>query len=211
MSGGTDQDSLIDQGARSWPLDSPLRPRLGLERGELWAGGARCVWLTGLSGAGKTTLAEQLAGMLRRHQQAVVVLDGDQVRCGLSRDLGFGREARAENMRRAAEVAKLVLDAGVMVIAAFISPFDEDRARVKAIVGATRYIEVFVDTPLAVCRARDAKGLYARAAAGEILGFTGVDAPYEPPTQPAIHLRTEGQPVTATAMSLWEELSSLMA
>lgn len=148
------------------------------------------VWLTGLSGAGKTSIALALAQALKAQGQAVTVLDGDQLRHGLNRDLGFTPEDRHENIRRTAEVARLMNGAGLTVIAAFISPYRSDRATAAAIVGAGNFIEVHVSTPLAVCEARDPKGLYAQARAGRIAQFTGISAPYEAPLDAALTLDT---------------------
>ena len=146
------------------------------------------VWLTGLSGAGKTSIALALAQRLRAQGRAVAVLDGDQLRHGLNRDLGFTPEDRHENIRRTAEVARLMNEAGLTVIAAFISPYRADRAMAAAIIGAGQFIEVHVSTPLAVCEARDVKGLYAKARAGQLAQFTGVSAPYEAPLAAALTL-----------------------
>ena len=148
------------------------------------------VWLTGLSGAGKTSIALALAQALKAQGRAVTVLDGDQLRHGLNRDLGFTPADRHENIRRTAEVARLMNNAGLTVIAAFISPDRSDRATAAAIVGAGNFIEVHVSTPLAVCEARDVKGLYAQARAGRIAQFTGISAPYEAPLDAALTLDT---------------------
>lgn len=148
------------------------------------------VWLTGLSGAGKTTVAQALAQALKAQGRPVAVLDGDQLRHGLNRDLGFTPEDRHENIRRTAEVARLMNGAGLTVIAAFISPYRADRAMAAAIIGATHFIEVHVSTPLAVCEARDPKGLYEKARAGQLAQFTGVSAPYEAPLAAALTLDT---------------------
>ncbi len=152
---------------------------------------AQVFWLTGISGAGKTTLARAFAAALKQQGRAVAVLDGDELRQGLSTDLGLSREDRAEHLRRTAEVAKLMVDAGVITAVSLISPFARDRAHARAIIGHDRFVEVHIDTPLAVAQARDPKGLYARAAQGAIVGMTGVDAPYEAPAQPDVRLLTE--------------------
>lgn len=149
------------------------------------------LWLTGLSGAGKTSIALALARTLKAQGQAVMVLDGDQLRHGLNRDLGFTPQDRHENIRRTAEVARLMNDAGVTVIAAFISPYRADRAMAAQIIGAGQFIEIHVSTPVAVCEARDVKGLYAKARAGELAQFTGVSAPYEAPLAAALTLDTQ--------------------
>jgi adenylylsulfate kinase len=154
------------------------------------AGQHPTVWLTGLSGAGKTTVALALAQALKAQGRAVAVLDGDQLRHGLNRDLGFTPEDRHENIRRTAEVARLMNGAGLTVIAAFISPYRADRAMAAAIIGTAHFVEVHVSTPLALCEARDVKGLYAKARAGQIAEFTGVSAPYEAPLAAALTLDT---------------------
>ena len=149
------------------------------------------VWLTGLSGAGKTSIALALGQALKAQGRAVALLDGDQLRHGLNRDLGFTPQDRHENIRRTAEVARLMNEVGLIVIAAFISPYRADRAMAADIIGAAHFIEVHVSTPLAECEARDPKGLYAQARAGQIAQFTGVSAPYETPLSPALSLDTE--------------------
>jgi adenylylsulfate kinase len=153
------------------------------------------LWFTGLSGAGKSTLAAALQHAMESRGGNVYVLDGDVLRRGLCSDLGFSRADRAENIRRAGEVASIVLDAGVTVLAAFITPYRVDRDRLRSQFPAGRFIEVFVNSPLAVCEARDVKGLYAKARRGEIAEFTGVSAPFEPPLRPDIELRTDITPV----------------
>lgn len=150
----------------------------------------RCIWLTGFSGAGKSTLANALEAELHVSGRHVYVLDGDNVRHGLNRDLGFSAEDRKENIRRVAEVAKLMVDAGLIVLVAFISPFRAERAMARALFEEGEFIEVFVDSPLSVCEQRDTKGLYAKARRGELHDFTGIDSPYEPPLAPEVHLYT---------------------
>jgi len=151
------------------------------------------LWLTGLSGSGKSTLARELERHLTEAGRLCCLLDGDNVRHGLNRDLGFSHEDRTENIRRIAEVARLMNDTGVIVIAAFISPYAEDRRGARDIVGEPHFCEVFVDAPLDVCEDRDPKGLYARVRAGEIHQFTGITDPYEVPVAPDVHLDTAGQ------------------
>ena len=161
---------------------------------------ARTLWFTGLSGAGKTTLAQGLLARLQEDGRPALVLDGDQMRQGLNRDLGFTREDRKENARRLAEVAKLLNAAGVTAIVAIISPYADDRAMAREIVGAP-FAEVHLDAAIEVCAARDVKGLYARAMAGSLPGFTGVSAPYEPPSQPDLVLHTGSDSIdTCVAM-----------
>ena len=157
------------------------------------------LWLTGLSGCGKSTLAVALEHRLVQTGHAAYVLDGDNIRHGLNKNLGFSPEDRQENIRRIGEVAKLFADAGVVAIASFISPYRADRATVRALVKKGEFIEVFVDAPLSICEERDPKGLYKKARAavaqGKGLMFTGIDAPYEAPALPEIHLHTERMPV----------------
>lgn len=148
------------------------------------------LWLTGLSASGKSSLAYALERLLVDAGRACYVLDGDNIRHGLNRDLGFSHEDRTENIRRIAEVAHLMNDAGLIVVTAFISPYRKDRQLAREIIGSDRFFEIFVSTPLATCEARDPKGMYKRARAGEIQGFTGVGAPYEPPDSPAMTVDT---------------------
>ena len=166
------------------------------------------VWLTGLSGSGKSTIAHRAERLLHARGCSTYVLDGDNVRHGLCGDLGFTPEARRENVRRVAEVARLFTDAGLVVLVALVSPYRADRAAARALHAEGDFVEVFVDAPLDTCAARDPKGLYARARAGEIRGFTGIDAPYEPPERPELHLRTGASPVEASAQALVDWLEA---
>jgi len=160
------------------------------ERERLFGHRPVTIWLTGLSGSGKSTLAYALEKRLTEEGHACFVLDGDNVRHGLNRDLGFSEDDRAENIRRVAEVAKLMNDSGLIVITSFISPFRADRAAAKEIIGADRFSEVFVDAPIEVCEQRDPKGLYAKARKGEIAEFTGISSPYEAPEEPSLVIET---------------------
>jgi len=169
------------------------------------------LWLTGLSGSGKSTIARELERQLLDAGHACYVLDGDNIRHGLNRDLGFNATDRTENIRRIAEVARLFNEAGVLVITAFISPYREDRAQARTIVGAERFFEIYVDTPLAVCETRDPKGLYRKARAGEIQQFTGISAPYEPPEGPALILDTTALSPAGCAARIVEAISGLFA
>lgn len=146
------------------------------------------VWITGLPAAGKTTLAEAVATALRARGQAVLVLDGDRLRSGLSRDLGFAHTARAEQVRRTAEIARIAAEQGLIAIAALISPMRADRAAARAIAAPFPFIEVHLDADAALCRSRDPKGLWAEALAGRRSGLTGHDAPYEAPESPELRL-----------------------
>jgi 3'(2'),5'-bisphosphate nucleotidase len=150
----------------------------------------RCIWLTGLSGSGKSTIANALELALHRSGHHTFLLDGDNVRHGLNRDLGMSAADRAENIRRVGEVAKLMVDAGLIVVTAFISPFRADRETVRAMFAEGEFIEVFVDTPLEECERRDPKGLYRKAREGKIRDFTGIDSPYEIPSNPDVTVHT---------------------
>jgi bifunctional enzyme CysN/CysC len=150
------------------------------------------IWFTGLSGAGKSTVASIVEQRLHARGHHTMVLDGDNVRHGLNRDLGFTEADRVENIRRVGEVAKLMVESGLIVLCSFISPYRAERDMVRGLVESGEFIEVFVDTPIAACIERDPKGLYAKAQAGQLKNFTGVDAPYEPPESPEIHLHTVG-------------------
>ncbi|GLQ92633.1 adenylyl-sulfate kinase [Dyella acidisoli] len=152
----------------------------------------RCLWFTGLSGAGKSTIANLLERRLSALGCHTYLLDGDNVRHGLNRDLGFTPEARVENVRRVAEVAHLMVDAGLIVLVCVISPFRSEREFARGLFGDGEFLEVFVDTPLEECERRDPKGLYRKARAGEISNFTGIDSPYETPESPEIHLKAQG-------------------
>jgi len=151
----------------------------------------RCLWFTGLSGAGKSTIANAVERRLLALGHHTYLLDGDNVRHGLNRDLGFTDEDRVENIRRVAEVARLMVDAGLIVLVSFISPFRAERRMARERFAAGEFIEVFVDAPLALCEQRDVKGLYAKARAGQLRHFTGIDSPYEPPEAPELHLHAD--------------------
>src|ERR1051325_11572993 len=151
---------------------------------------ARCLWFTGLSGSGKSTIANLVEKRLHAEGKHTYILDGDNVRHGLNRDLGFTEADRVENIRRVAEVAKLLVDAGLIIIVAFISPFRTDRELARSLFDPGEFVEVYVDTPLEECERRDVKGLYAKARRGELKNFTGIDSDYEAPSAPEIHLHT---------------------
>jgi bifunctional enzyme CysN/CysC len=151
------------------------------------------IWFTGLSAAGKSTIAKAVEMELHARGRHTMMLDGDNLRHGLNRDLGFSDEDRTENIRRVGEVAKLMVDAGLIVVCAFISPFRSERDMVRSLFAPGEFFEVYVDTPIEECMRRDPKGLYAKAKAGELRNFTGFDSAYEPPTQPEIRLATIGK------------------
>ena len=180
-------------------IDRPAREKLAGHRG-------RVVWLTGLSGAGKSTIASAAEQLLHDHGLRTYILDGDNVRHGLSKDLGFTVADRVENIRRIAEVAKLMVDAGIIVLTAFISPFRAERDMAKSLFTPDDFLEIFVDTPLAVAEARDPKGLYKKARRGELPNFTGIDSDYEPPMQADLRLNTDDRSVEDCAKALAETI-----
>jgi adenylyl-sulfate kinase len=182
----------------------PIKTKVSLQqRHKLLNQRPRVIWFTGLSGSGKSTLAVQLEAQLYSLGFKTYLLDGDNIRTGLNKDLSFSDEGRIENIRRIGEVSKLMVDAGLVVLSAFISPFEADRQQVKTIVGVENYIEVFVNTPIEICEQRDVKGLYKKARAGEVKNFTGIDSPYEEPKSPDITIRTH-------ELSLEESVGVLM-
>jgi len=168
--------------------------------------GSAVVWLTGLSGTGKSTIANLLEKRLHARGVRTYLLDGDNVRHGLNKDLGFTAADRVENIRRVAEVAKLMVDAGVIVITAFISPFRAERRMARDLMSEGEFMEVFVDTPLAVAEARDPKGLYKKARRGELRNFTGIDSPYEAPEAPEIRIDTTQLSAEQAAEAVFEKL-----
>jgi adenylylsulfate kinase len=182
----------------------PINTKVSAEgRQRLMKQKPKLIWFTGLSGSGKSTLAVQLEAALHAQGFKTYLLDGDNIRSGLNKDLSFTDDARVENIRRISEVCKLFLDAGVVLLSAFISPFQSDRQQVKSIVGKENYIEVFVDAPLEVCEQRDVKGLYKKARAGEVKNFTGISSPYEKPSDPDVVIHTD-------RMSVEESMDVLM-
>ncbi|MFQ5490228.1 MAG: adenylyl-sulfate kinase [Phycisphaerae bacterium] len=164
------------------------------------------IWMTGLSGSGKSTIAYTLEHALVQRGHLSYVLDGDNVRHGLNKNLGFSPEDRTENIRRIGEVGKLFVDTGVITITAFISPYRQDRDLVRELLGDGEFFEVYCQAPLEVCEDRDPKGLYKKARAGEIKGFTGIDAPYEEPLKPEMTIQTDQQSPQQAAVSLIEML-----
>ena len=158
---------------------------------------ALLIWFTGLSGSGKSTIANALEKALHSEGIHTYLLDGDNVRQGINSNLTFSPEDRSENIRRIAEIAKLMVDAGLVVLASFVSPYREDREKVKSILGFDNFVEVFVNTPIEECERRDVKGLYAKARSGEITNFTGVNAPYEAPLNPDIEVFTTNDSIDA--------------
>lgn len=166
------------------------------------------LWLTGLSGSGKSTLAVALERKLFEMNMNTYILDGDNIRMGLNRNLGFSQEDRKENIRRIGEVSKLFVDAGTIVLSAFISPYREDRHLARELFAEKDFVEVYVRCPLEVCETRDPKGLYRKARAGDIANFTGISAPYEEPESPEIILNTNLYSIEECTLIVCEYLSS---
>jgi adenylyl-sulfate kinase len=176
------------------------------ERLKLKGHNSLVIWFTGLSGSGKSTIANQLEALLNQKGFHTYLLDGDNIRLGLNRDLTFSQEDRTENLRRVAEVAKLMADSGIITIAAFITPLEADRALVKAIIGDGNFFDIFVDTSLTECINRDVKGLYKKALTGAIANFTGVSAPFERPLKSFMRINTEKTTASQAAQSIFEEV-----
>lgn len=178
------------------------------DRQELNAHRSFVLWFTGLSGAGKTTLASAVEQTLYDQNVRSYILDGDNIRHGLSKDLGFTEDDRRENIRRIGEVSKLMMDAGLVVLTAFISPYRADRDIVRSLLKQDEFIEVFVDCPLDVCEKRDPKGLYKKARSGEIRNFTGIDSIYEAPVNPDLHIKTGEQSVEESVKIIVDYIES---
>ena len=166
------------------------------------------IWLTGLSGSGKSTIANELANQFHKMGKLSYILDGDNIRLGLNKDLGFSDTDRKENIRRIAETAKLMSDAGVIVITAFISPFINEREIAKQIIGEDKFFEIFINTPLELCESRDPKGLYKKARLGEIPMFTGIDSPYEQPINPYMTLFTDNETAIESSKVIINKLTT---
>lgn len=167
---------------------------------------AKVLWFTGLSGSGKSTIAQHLEKKLFSEGFFVQLLDGDNIRSGINNNLGFSLEDRNENIRRISEVSKLFLNAGIICLNSFVSPTIEIRDAAKQIIGQDDFIEVFVNTPLEICEQRDVKGLYKKARAGEIKGFTGIDSPYEAPQNPEIEVKTEKQTIEESVDQIYQAI-----
>ena len=176
------------------------------EREDLLKQRGKTIWLTGLSGSGKSTIANELAVKLHNEGKLVYVLDGDNIRMGINKDLGFSVNDRKENIRRIAEVANLMTDLGAIVITAFISPFENERQIAKDIIGKDNFTEVYIKAPLDVCEERDPKGLYKKARTGEIPMFTGIDSPYEEPINPDMFIKTDKMSVEDSVEFIYENL-----
>lgn len=172
---------------------------------------SKALWLTGLSGSGKSTIAQYLERRLHNEGFFAQVLDGDNIRSGINNNLGFSNEDRAENIRRISEVAKLYLNSGVITINSFISPTIAIRKEAKSIIGEEDFIEIFINTPLEICEARDVKGLYKKARKGEIKNFTGIDAPYQVPISPALEVKTADKTVEESVEEIYQYILSLIS
>jgi adenylylsulfate kinase len=166
------------------------------------------IWFTGLSGSGKSTLANLVEIALHKKGVSTYILDGDNIRQGINKDLSFAPEDRTENIRRIGEIGNLMLDAGVLTLAAFVSPYSKDREQVKRIVGSDNFIEIYVNTSLAECERRDVKGLYKKARSGEIKNMTGISAPYETPVDPNLEVVTDGQPIEESVKTILEFINT---
>lgn len=177
---------------------------------ELLKQNAKVIWMTGLSGSGKTTIAIVLEQQLRDRGFLTQILDGDNVRAGVNNNLGFSAEDRTENIRRIAEVSKLFLNCGIITINCFVSPTIEIRKNAKQIIGEENFLEVFVNTPIEICEQRDVKGLYKKARAGEIKDFTGIDAPFEAPITPNIDIKTVDLAIEESANQILEYILPLI-
>ena len=178
------------------------------DREEKQGNKAFLLWFTGLSGSGKSTLANLVEVALHKQNKSTYVLDGDNIRQGINKDLSFAPEDRSENIRRIAEVSKLMVHAGIITLAAFVSPYLKDRALVKKIVGENNFIEIFVNTSLEECEHRDVKGLYKKARSGEIKNMTGISAPYEAPVKPSLEVVTDGQPIEENVKTILEFINT---
>ena len=171
---------------------------------------AKVLWLTGLSGSGKSTIAQDLERQLHNQGYFAQVLDGDNIRSGINSNLGFTLEDRSENIRRIAEIAKLYLNSGIIALCSFISPTKEIHNFARSIIGPENFVEVFINTPIEICEARDVKGLYKKARAGEIKGFTGIDSPYEAPENADIEILTADMTVEESSQQILDKLNPLI-
>lgn len=172
---------------------------------------SKVIWMTGLSGSGKTTIAIALEQELNKRGYLTQILDGDNIRTGINNNLGFTEEDRTENIRRISEVSKLFLNCGIITINCFVSPTNAIRQNARDIIGADDFVEVFVNTPLEVCEQRDVKGLYKKARAGEIKNFTGIDAPFEEPVKPEVEVKTDQTDVEGCVKQIFDYIEPLIA
>ena len=179
------------------------------ERRQAKGHSSKVIWFTGLSGSGKSTLAGKLEEELFKKAWHTYLLDGDNIRMGLNKDLAFSLEDRKENIRRIGEVSKLFVDSGLVVLSAFVSPLQEDRDFVRSLFKEGDFVEVFVDCPLEVCEQRDVKGLYAKARKGEILDFTGISSPFEVPKNPEIHIHSDEESIEGSINKVIKYIENL--
>ncbi|MTI32258.1 adenylyl-sulfate kinase [Xanthovirga aplysinae] len=193
-----DNDNII-------PHDHKIRK---VDRNTKYKHASFVVWFTGLSGSGKSTLAGALENKLFDEGYHTYILDGDNVRRGLNKDLGFSATSRTENIRRIGEVCKLFVDAGIIVLSAFVSPIEVDRQKVRNLVGKDNFVEVFVDCPVEVCEQRDVKGLYKKARTGEVKEFTGISSPFEKPVAPDVIIKSDQQSIEESVLKVCEVLKS---
>jgi adenylyl-sulfate kinase len=203
--------TAVQEGAESVNIKWQLHAVTRSARAALLGNQPRVLWFTGLSGAGKSTLANLVEQQLHAMGRPTYLLDGDNVRHGLNRDLGFTAGDRVENVRRVAEVARLMADAGLTVLVSLISPFRAERQMARSLLAPGEFVEIFVDTPLSVAEARDPKGLYRKARRGELKNFTGIDSPYEIPQHPEIHLHNEQVGATESARQVLDYLAAIDA
>lgn len=196
---------MKDEGGNIYSVFDEILSRK--EKEDLLKQRAVVIWMTGLSGSGKTTIAKALERMLHDAGYLTELLDGDNIRSGINKNLGFSDEDRRENIRRIAEISKLFLNCGIITINCFVSPTKAIRQQAKAIIGVKDFIEVFIDTPLEICEQRDPKGLYQKARKGEIKDFTGISAPFEV-AEDAIVIKTEGKEVAECAKELYQQILS---
>ncbi|NND05156.1 MAG: adenylyl-sulfate kinase [Saprospiraceae bacterium] len=190
------------------PIHETMLSRV--EREQALGQHSKVLWLTGYSGSGKSTIAVALERLLFQAGLVAQVLDGDNIRSGINSNLGFSLADRQENIRRIAEVAKLYVHSGLVCICSFISPTVKMRQSAADIIGADDFLEIFIDTPLYICEQRDVKGLYKKARAGEITGFTGIDSPYEAPIDPALTIKTENQTIDESTAQIFAFVSDLL-
>lgn len=181
------------------------------QRNSLLGHNSIVIWFTGLSGSGKSTLANYLEQKLVENNILTYILDGDNIRFGLSKDLGFSEEDRKENIRRIGEVSKLMVDSGVVVLTAFISPYREDRNMVRSLLEKGDFIEVYVNCPLEICEQRDVKGLYSKVRNGEIQNFTGINSPYEAPNNPEFIINTDETSIEESVDNLYNFIKSKLS
>ena len=180
------------------------------EREKLLNQNSKVLWLTGLSGSGKSTIAQALERKLHNQGYLVQILDGDNIRSGINNNLGFTLEDRLENIRRISEIAKLYLNSGIITINSFVSPTIQIRKLAKDIIGLEDFVEVYINTPLEICESRDVKGLYKKARKGEIKGFTGIDSPYEFPPSPDLEVPTENLTIEQSAGMIYDHILPLI-